>query len=47
MLQDIKELQLTKNPAYKAADDKAELYVNRAAEFICPVTGLEMTGSYQ
>lgn len=48
-LKDIKELRLTDNPAYKqSSDDKGDGYSdNQASCFICPVTGLEMSGRYR
>lgn len=48
-LKDIMELKLTPNPSYKkSVADKGDEYVDRqAAEFICPVTGLEMNGKYK
>lgn len=45
----MKELQLTDNPGYQAAEsDKGDVYIDRqAARYICPITGLEMSGKYK
>ena len=46
-LKDVTELKLTPNPSYKP-DDKADTYNDvQAAEYVCPVTGLEMSGRYR
>ncbi|KAF5284325.1 hypothetical protein FQA39_LY04618 [Lamprigera yunnana] len=47
-LKDVKNLNLTKNPEYKSSDEKKEGGVDsRSAPYICPVTGMEMTGKYR
>lgn len=48
-LKDMKELILTDNPAYRGTgNDKGDGYSdNQASPFICPVTGLEMSGRYR
>ncbi|KAF2899654.1 hypothetical protein ILUMI_06514 [Ignelater luminosus] len=47
-LKDVKNLSLTANPEYKPDDEKKEGGLDvRAAPYICPVTGLEMTGKYR
>jgi hypothetical protein len=48
-LKDVKELQLTSNPAYKKPlSDKGDAYIDKqAAEYICPISGLEMSGKYK
>ena len=46
-LKDVVELKLTPNPSYKP-DGKADTYNDvQAAEFVCPVSGLEMSGRYR
>lgn len=46
-LKDVVELKLTVNPGYKPSD-KADGYNDvQAAQYICPVTGLEMSGRYR
>ncbi|KAG7159081.1 replication termination factor 2-like [Homarus americanus] len=47
-LKDIKELNLTPNPGYiHEGANKGDAYTDhQAAEFICPVTSLEMNGKY-
>ena len=49
ILQDVRELQLTENPDYMGTSDKkGDTSVDRRpAEFICPVTGIEMSGKYK
>lgn len=47
-LKDVKNLNLTANPEYKPDDEKKEGGLDvRAAPYICPVIGLEMTGKYR
>lgn len=47
-LKDIKELQLTNNPAYARSAEKGDAYVDRqTAPYICPVIGLEMNGKFR
>ncbi|KAI8499693.1 Protein RTF2 [Branchiostoma belcheri] len=48
-LKDVKELQLTENPARKDnKPDNGDAYADhQAAKYICPVVGLEMSGRYQ
>ena len=46
-LKDVVELQLTPNPSYKPSD-KADTYNDvQSSEYICPVTGLEMSGHHR
>lgn len=46
-LKDVVELKLTPNPGYKPSN-KADAYNDvQAAEFVCPVSGLEMSGRYK
>lgn len=46
-LKDITVLQLTLNPSYKPSG-KADAYNDvQAAQYVCPVTGLEMSGRYR
>lgn len=46
-LKDVVELKLTVNPGYKPSD-KADGYNDvQAAQYVCPVTGLEMSGRYR
>lgn len=46
-LKDVVELRLTPNPAFKPSD-KADTYNDtQAAEFVCPVSALEMSGRYR
>ena len=46
-LKDVVELKLTVNPGYKPSD-KADSYNDvQAAKYVCPVTGLEMSGRYR
>jgi len=44
--QDIKELRLTANPAFRPDASKAGNDV-LISPYICPVTGLEMNGRYK
>ena len=44
-LKDVKELQLTENPALNREDDKMD--VSNASKYVCPVTGLEMNGKHR
>lgn len=47
-LKDIKELQLTVNPAHTAESDTAIAGEDKKiSQYICPVTGLEMNGHYR
>lgn len=47
-LKDIKDLQLTPNPAFKPSAEKGDAYVDRqSSPFICPVIGLEMNGKFR
>lgn len=45
-LRDVVELNLTPNPTYKAAA-MAMAEVTQSAEFVCPVSGLEMSGRHR
>ncbi|KAJ8865991.1 hypothetical protein PR048_033515 [Dryococelus australis] len=48
MLQDVKDLKLTANPAYKPAAEKGDGYVDhQTSPYICPVIGLEMNGKFK
>ena len=42
-LQDIYELNLTPNPSYKDSEKYTDA---QSAQYICPVTGLEMSGHH-
>lgn len=44
-LKDVKELNLTDNPAFSRKDGKID--VSDAALYVCPVTGLEMSGKHR
>ncbi|KAF5296647.1 hypothetical protein FQR65_LT10187 [Abscondita terminalis] len=47
-LKDVKNLNLTANPEYKPNDEKKGGSEDaRSAPYICPVTGMEMTGKYR
>lgn len=47
-LKDVTELVLTDNPAFKDVQTKGAEYVDHAiVEYICPATGLEMSGKYK
>lgn len=47
-LKDVKDIILTENPAYKAEDEKGDSRVDRqAAPYICPISGLEMSGKFK
>nr|CAG4638621.1 EOG090X0ACT [Cyclestheria hislopi] len=47
-LKDLKELVLTPNPSYEKAASKGDAYNDlQAAEYICPVIGLEMNGKFK
>ncbi|KAG8288716.1 Protein RTF2 [Homalodisca vitripennis] len=47
-LKDIKELNLTPNPAFQESAEKGDGYVDRqSAPYICPVIGLEMNGKFK
>ncbi len=47
-LKDVKELQLTDNPAFHKQKDVGDAYVDKLmAEYICPITGLEMSGRHR
>lgn len=44
----MKDLNLTENPAFKAEDEKGDNRVDRqAAPYICPISGLEMSGKFK
>jgi len=45
-LKDVVELQFTPNPAYKPVA-RGMSGVKQAAEYVCPVSGLEMTGLHR
>lgn len=46
-LKDVKELNLTSNPTYKAEEIKDGGSTMGPSPFICPVIGLEMTGRFR
>ncbi|XP_039276224.1 replication termination factor 2 [Nilaparvata lugens] len=47
-LKDVKDLQLTPNPAFSEGAEKGDGYVDRqCSPFICPVIGLEMNGKFK
>lgn len=47
-LKDVKNLNLTENPEYKADEHKKEGSLDaRASPYICPVLGLEMSGKFR
>ena len=48
--QDVKELQLTKNPATEKTKsaEKGDGYIDmQVSDYICPVVGIEMSGQYR
>ena len=49
MLKDVKELQLTENSSFKKGKaESGDGYTDHAtAQYICPVTGLEMSGTFK
>ena len=46
-LKDVVELKLTINPSYRPSDKAASYNGVQSAEFVCPVSGLEMSGRYR
>ncbi|XP_049873979.1 replication termination factor 2 [Pectinophora gossypiella] len=46
-LKDIKDLKLTNNPAYKATEHTEGAVGDGSAPYICPISGLEMTGKFR
>lgn len=47
-LKDVKDLNLTANPDFKPDDEKKEGGLDeRACPYICPITGLEMSGKFR
>jgi hypothetical protein len=48
-LKDVHELKLTENASFKKAAEKGDAYIDSTsrARFICPITGLEMSGKYK
>lgn len=47
-LKDVKELNLTTNPSYKKHANKGDSYDDvQAAQYICPVLGIEMNGKFR
>lgn len=46
-IRDVKELNLTDNPAFKDSDTKGDSYNDKVSPYICPVIGLEMNGKYR
>ncbi|KAK9500788.1 hypothetical protein O3M35_001984 [Rhynocoris fuscipes] len=47
-IKDVKELNLTANPAFVRSVDKGDSYIDhQCAPYICPVIGLEMNGKFK
>ncbi|XP_022091407.1 protein RTF2 homolog [Acanthaster planci] len=46
-LKDVKELNLTPNPAFEKKGKQKEDLDNSISQYICPVTGLQMNGHYK
>lgn len=46
-LQDIKDLNLTKNPAYVPTDHTDGAVGEGNAPYICPISGIEMSGKFR
>ncbi|CAG4950419.1 unnamed protein product [Parnassius apollo] len=46
-MKDIKDLKLTKNPAYTNTDHTDGAVGDGSAPYICPISGLEMTGKFR
>ncbi|XP_045524220.1 replication termination factor 2 [Pieris brassicae] len=46
-LKDIRDLNLTKNPAYKQTEHTNGEVGDGSAPYICPISGLEMTGKFR
>ena len=47
-LKDVVSLSLTSNPSYVPNGEKADAYNDvQAAQYACPVSGLEMSGRYR
>ncbi|XP_014362306.2 replication termination factor 2 [Papilio machaon] len=46
-MKDIKDLNLTKNPAYTNVEHTDGAVGDGSAPFICPISGLEMTGKFR
>ncbi|XP_030029162.2 replication termination factor 2 [Manduca sexta] len=46
-LKDIKDLKLVKNPAHVETDHTDGVVGNGSAPYICPISGLEMTGKFR
>lgn len=47
-IKDVRDLRLTPNPSFKAGAEKGDGYVDRATSpYICPLTGLEVTGRFR
>lgn len=44
-MKDVKELKMTDNPALSRTDNKMD--ITDAALYVCPVTGLEMSGKHR
>nr|XP_026492699.1 protein RTF2 homolog [Vanessa tameamea] len=47
ILKDIKDLKLTKNPAYTNSEHTDGAVGEGSAPYICPISGLEMTGKFR
>ncbi|CAH0405604.1 unnamed protein product [Chilo suppressalis] len=46
-LKDLKDLKLVKNPAYVASEHTEGTVGDGSAPYICPISGLEMTGKFR
>ncbi|CAB3239607.1 unnamed protein product [Arctia plantaginis] len=46
-LKDLKDLKLANNPAYKAKDHSEGTVGEGSAPYICPISGLEMSGKFR
>lgn len=45
--QDIKDLNLVKNPAFKESDHTDSAVAEGNAPYICPISGIEMSGKFR
>lgn len=46
-LQDLKDLKLTKNPAFKDSEHTGGDVGDGSSPYICPISGLEMSGKFR
>lgn len=46
-LKDVTELKLTPNPSYEPSEKASAASNGRTARFVCPVSGLEMSGRHR